>query len=79
MQVESIIANVLDVFSKEEISELRQNAEKYSLDELNIFDNEVKARAFEKVKDQKFEIKNFTKVAINNVLDDKTKVSKYTW
>lgn len=82
VEIESIISGVIDVFTSEEISALREEAQKFSLEELNIFDNEVKAKAFDKVKKtEKFETKKFTKVAINDVLDvnSKTSASKYTW
>lgn len=78
VKVENILSEVIDLFSTDEITELREESNKYSLDELNIFDNEVKAKAFDKVKNHKVENKKFTKVAINDVLD-KQSVSKYTW
>lgn len=79
IKVENILSEVIDVFTADEISELREQAEKYSLEEINIFGNEVKAKAFDKVKNHKVEDKKFTKVAINDVLDNKQKVSKYAW
>lgn len=80
VQVENIISSVNGIFTADEISELRKEAENYSLDNLNSFDNEVKAKAFDKVKDQKFEAKSTTRIAINNtILDNQTSVSKYTW
>ena len=78
IKVENILSDVIDLFTADEISELREESNKYSLDELNIFDNEVKAKAFDRVKNHKVENKKFTKVAINDVLDNK-QVSKYTW
>ena len=78
VKVENILSEVIDLFTADEVSELREESNKYSLDELNIFDNEVKAKAFDKVKNHKVENKKFTKVAINDVLDNKQK-SKYTW
>ena len=78
IKVENILSEVIDLFTADEVSELREESNKYSLDELNIFDNEVKAKAFDKVKNHKVENKKFTKVAINDVLDNK-QVSKYTW
>lgn len=77
-EIERIISDVVGIFSTEEISELKEEAQKYSLDQLNVFDNEVKAKAFDKVKDKKVENKNFTKIAINEVLDEQKK-SKYLW
>ena len=78
VKVENILSEVIDLFTADEVSELREESSKYSLDELSIFDNEVKAKAFDKVKNHKVENKKFTKVAINDVLDNKQK-SKYTW
>lgn len=80
VKIESIISGVVDLFSADEISELREESKKYSLDELNIFDNEVKAKAFDKVKaSKKVEDKNFTRMAVNDVLDKQGSTSKYTW
>ena len=80
VKIESIISGVVDLFSADEISELREKSKKYSLDELNIFDNEVKAKAFDKVKaSKKVEDKNFTRMAVNDVLDKQESTSKYTW
>lgn len=80
VKIESIISGVVDLFSADEISELREESKKYSLDELNIFDNEVKARAFDKVKaSKKVEDKKFTRMAVNDVLDKQESTSKYTW
>ena len=84
VQVESIISGVVDLFSADEISELREEAKKYSLDELNIFENAVKAKAFDKQKEvkQNYEVKDkkFTKMAVNDVLNNKQEnTSKYTW
>ena len=82
MQVESIISSVLELFSAEEISELKEESEKYSLDELNIFENEVKAKSYDKmINNKNFSVKekSFTKMAVNDVLDNKQNTSKYTW
>lgn len=80
VKVESIISGVVDLFSADEISELREKSKKYSLDDLNIFDNEVKAKAFDKVKaNVKVEEKKFTRMAVNDVLDKQKSTSKYTW
>jgi len=78
VQVENIVSGVIDLFDADEITELRAEAEKYSLENLAAFDNEVKARAFDKVKNTKPENKKFTKIAINDILEN-NKVSKYTW
>ena len=82
VQVESIISSVLELFSAEEISELKEESEKYSLDELNIFENEVKAKSYDKmINNKNFSVKekSFTKMAVNDVLDNKQNTSKYTW
>lgn len=80
VKVESIISGVVDLFSADEISELREESKKFSLDELNIFDNEVKAKAFDRVKSKgKVEEKKFTRMAVNDVLDKQESTSKYTW
>lgn len=80
VKVEGIISGVVDLFSADEISELREESKNYSLEELNIFDNEVKAKAFDRVKSNgKVEEKKFTKMAVNDVLDKQESTSKYTW
>ena len=83
LQVESIISGVRSVFDDNEISELREEAKKYSLDELNIFSNEVKAKAFDKMESGKnFEVKEnkITRMAVNDVLvNEQSTSSKYTW
>lgn len=82
VQVESIISGVLELFSADEISELREESKKYSLDELNIFENEVKAKSYDKmIANKNFSVKDksFTKMAVNDVLDNKQNTSKYTW
>ena len=76
IKVETIISNVSKVFSAEELSELREESKNYSLEELNVFDNLVKAKAFDRVGEVKTE-KKFTKVAINDILDKPE--SKYLW
>lgn len=83
LQVESIISGVRSVFDDNEISELREEAKKYSLDELNIFSNEIKAKAFDKMESGKnFEVKEnkITRMAVNDVLvNEQSTSSKYTW
>lgn len=76
--VEAILSNVVDVLSAEEIAGLREKSVDYSLDNLTIFENEVKAIAFEalanKVKGQKY---SFEKMPINETMEKPT--SKYGW
>ena len=50
--VEAILSKVIDVLPAERIAELREEAVNYSLDNLSVFENEVKAIAFEVVADQ---------------------------
>ena len=77
-EVESVLAEVRGIFSEDEISELRTKSEDFSLDNINAFKNEVKAKAFESMKDNKKETtKSFTKMEINSL--DKNKKSKYLW
>lgn len=83
LQVESIISGVRNVFDDNEIAELREEAKKYSLDELNIFSNEVKAKAFDKMESSKnFEVKEtkITRMAVNDVLvNEQSTSNEYTW
>lgn len=77
-EVESVLAEVRGIFSEDEISELRTKSGDFSLDNINAFKNEVKAKAFESMKDNKKETtKSFTKMEINSL--DKNKKSKYLW
>lgn len=77
-RVESILSEMVDVLSAEKIAELREKSVDYSLDNLSVFENEVKAIAFEtmsqKVKNSKY---SFERMPINNELEQKT--SKYGW
>ena len=77
-RVESILSEMVDVLSAEKIAELREKSVDYSLDNLSVFENEVKAIAFEtmsqKVKNSKY---SFERMPINNELEKKT--SKYGW
>ena len=77
--VECVLAEVRDVFSNDEIDELRKDSANYSLENINAFSNEVKAKAFEAMKKtKKEETANFTKMEINSLDKSKSK-SKYTW
>jgi hypothetical protein len=64
-EVECVLAQVMELMSKEEIDELRVEAKQYSLDNINVFENKVKACAFEKVKGNEKNV-SFTKMAITN-------------
>lgn len=79
-EVETVLAEVRELFSEDEISELRSSAENYSLDSINVFENEVKAKAFEAMKNiKKAETKSFTKMDINSIDKEDKQKSKYTW
>ena len=76
--VEAILSKVIDVLPAERIAELREKAAEFSLDNLSVFENEVKAIAFEavasKVKSDKY---SFTRMTISEDVSQKT--SKYGW
>ena len=76
--VEAILSKVIDVLPAERIAELREEAINYSLDNLSVFENEVKAIAFEAVaKEVKGNKYGFERMPINNEMEKKT--SKYGW
>lgn len=76
--VEAILSKVIDVLPAERIAELREEAINYSLDNLSVFENEVKAIAFEIVADQvKGKKYSFERMPINEGMEHKT--SKYGW
>ena len=76
--VEAILSKVIDVLPAERIAELREEAVNYSLDNLSVFENEVKAIAFEVVADQvKGKKYSFERMPINEGMERKT--SKYGW
>ena len=76
--VEAILSKVIDVLPAERIAELREEAINYSLDNLSVFENEVKAIAFEVVADQvKGKKYSFERMPINKGMEHKT--SKYGW
>ena len=76
--VEAILSEVVDVIPADRIAELREKAAEFSLDNLSVFENEVKAIAFEAVaKEVKGNKYSFTKMPINNYIEKKT--SKYGW
>lgn len=76
--VEAILSKVIDVLPAERIAELREEAVNYSLDNLSVFENEVKAIAFEIVADQvKGKKYSFERMPINEGMERKT--SKYGW
>ena len=70
--VEAALANVMELMSQEEISNLREESKNYSLDEMNAFENRVKAYAFEKITEAKKEEKSsYTKMAITESAEKK--------
>ena len=76
--VEAILSEVVDVLPAEQIAELREKAVNYSLDDISIFENEVKAIAFEAMADKaKSEKYSFNRMTINTEVTKKT--SKYGW
>lgn len=78
-EVESVLAEVRGVFSEDEVSELRKKSENFSLETINAFKNEVKAKAFEVMKNvEEKNTKSFTKMDINS-LGKENKKSKYLW
>ena len=75
--VETILAGVVDILSAEDIAEFRNKAENYNLENLSVFENEVKAFAFEAMKEEKNEQKQaFEKMPINQTIKI---TSKYGW
>lgn len=76
--VEKILSEVVDVISAERIAELRTKSANYSLDNLTVFENEVKAIAYEAVANKVKSDKNsINKMSINTDMSHKT--SKYGW
>ena len=76
--VEAILSKVIDVLPAERIAELREEAINYSLDNLSVFENEVKAIAFEAVaKEVKGNKYSFERMPVNDGMERKT--SKYGW
>lgn len=76
--VEAILSEVRDVVPAETVAELREKSANYSLENLSVFENEVKAIAFEAVANQVKESKySFHKMSVNTELSQKT--SKYGW
>jgi hypothetical protein len=74
--VETILAEVIDTLPAEKISELREKSKNYSLDNLSAFENEVKAVAFEAVKQTKSNKYSFTRMTVTEI---EKPVSKYSW
>ena len=75
--VEKVLARVVDVVPSEKMDELRNEAENYSLDEIDSYRNMVNAAAFEYITDRKEE-KGFSRMAIVNKTQIK-KTGKYSW
>ena len=76
--VEAILSEVRDVVPAETVAELREKSANYSLDDLSVFENEVKAIAFEAVANQVKESKySFHRMSVNTEISKKT--SKYGW
>lgn len=77
--VEKILSEVVDLFSADEITSLREEANNLELSELSGFENKVKAQAFEAVKTTKKEQKSFTKIAITSTMEEVTSSPKGLW
>lgn len=76
--VESILCEIRDVIPAENIAELREKSAEYSLDNLVLFENEVKAMAFEVVaKKEKNEKTSINRMSFDN--ENVKKTSKYGW
>ena len=76
--VESILSEVQDIVTVDKVAELREDAKNFSLNDLNIFENKVKALAFEAVASKNKSNKySFTRMTINNEIENKP--SKYGW
>ena len=76
--VEAILSEVRDVVSAETVADLREKSANYSLDNLSVFENEVKAIAYEAVANQVKESKySFHKMSVNSGVTHKS--SKYGW
>lgn len=75
--VEKVLARVVDVVPSEKMDELRNEAENYSLDEMDSYRNMVNAAAFEYITENK-ENKKFSRMAIVNKNTNK-KTGKYSW
>lgn len=76
--VEAILSEVVDVIPAERVAELREKSVDYSMDNLSVFENEVKAIAYEavatKVKSNKY---GFERMPIEENIAKKA--SKYGW
>ena len=76
--VEAILSEVASVISAESLAELREKSAEFSLDNLSVFENEVKAIGYEAVKNNvKTEKYSFTKMTVNENVSQKS--SKYGW
>ena len=76
-KVEKVLSTVRDDVDSEKLDELREKAMSYSLSEIDAFENEVKALAFESVKNKAGKY-SFNRVAIVNN-DNIPSSSKYSW
>lgn len=77
--VESILANpeISEVLTVEQITELREEAKEFSLENLSEFSNKVKALAFESVKGKEGKY-SFAKIAFGNT-EAEQPTGKYSW
>lgn len=79
LALESIFGEVSDYVPAEEMSNLRERAKSFSLENINVFANEVKAVAFNYTKNSKKEVKNFTKMPLGDNSMGETQIGKYDW
>jgi hypothetical protein len=80
-KVESVLAEVIDDLSKEKVEEFRTEAEKFSLDNLNGWENDVKAFAYSVVKKDNKPEENITRMGLSSLYDNiqKDKEKKGLW
>lgn len=80
-KVESVLAEVIDDLSKEKVEEFRAEAEKFSLDNLSGWENDVKAFAYSIVKKDAKPEENITRMGLSSLYDNiqKGKEKKGLW
>lgn len=75
--VEEILSSVVDVLPTDQVSDLREEAKEFALDNLSEFSNKVKAIAFESVKEKEGKY-SFARIAFGEAESDKS-TGKYSW
>jgi hypothetical protein len=61
--VEKTLQEVSDVFSKEEIDAAREEVKEFSVENLPAWQNDIKGKAFSRIKDNPKKKENFTRMA----------------